>query len=147
MAEIKQTLEIDVPVQAAYDQWSRFESFPIFMDNIKSVEQQSENQVFFQAHVQGVRRSWLARVVRDDPGHEISWKSVDGSRNHGRVIFEPLDAYRTQVTLLMEYEPENWKETLGDITGLVDRRVKADLTRFKNFIERKEQRDKEAGDL
>lgn len=147
MAQIKQTLEIDAPVHAAYDQWSRFESFPIFMDGIKDVQRRSDNEVFFHAHVQGVDHTWLARVVRNDPDHEISWRSIDGSTNRGRVLFEPLGAYRTQVTLIMEYEPENWKEKLGDVTGLVDRRVKADMQRFKNFIERKTQRNKEAGDL
>jgi hypothetical protein len=37
--------------------------------------------------------------------------------------------------LQMEYEPENFVESVGDTLGFVDRRVDGDLNRFKEFIE------------
>ncbi len=39
--------------------------------------------------------------------------------------------------LQMEYEPEGVTETMGDMVGAVTGRVKGDLDRFKEFIERR----------
>jgi hypothetical protein len=35
----------------------------------------------------------------------------------------------------MDLEPEGLAETIGDKTGFVDRKVKGDVKRFKEFIE------------
>ena len=142
MPEVKKSLEIDVPVSAAYDQWSRFESLPIFMESFEQVDQLGDDELFFRASLEGHDRSWRARIVKNEPGEEIRWVSTEGPHNEGRVRFESLGENRTRVVFEMEFEPEDWRERLGQATGLVDRQVKKDLERFKSFIERKEQTEK-----
>ena len=39
MSEIIESIEVDVPVRTAYDQWTQFEEFPRFMDGVESVAQ------------------------------------------------------------------------------------------------------------
>ncbi|MGW0468492.1 hypothetical protein ACWDX6_25050, partial [Streptomyces sp. NPDC003027] len=41
----------------------------------------------------------------------------------------------TRVSLAMDFEPEGMAEKAGDAMGVLDRRVKGDLKRFKGFIE------------
>jgi hypothetical protein len=33
MAEIQESIEVEVPVQTAYNQWTQFEDFPKFMES------------------------------------------------------------------------------------------------------------------
>ena len=39
MERISHTVEVDVPVTAAYDQWTQFEEFPRFMEGVQQVQQ------------------------------------------------------------------------------------------------------------
>jgi hypothetical protein len=70
-----------------------------------------------------------------DPDKRISWRSVSGSHNAGTVRFEPLEADRTRVRLVMAYEPEGPVESLGDGLGLFERQVQRSVEQFKRFIE------------
>jgi uncharacterized membrane protein len=38
MAKIEDSIEVHVPVQQAYNQWTQFEQFPKFMEGIQSVQ-------------------------------------------------------------------------------------------------------------
>ena len=35
MSTVEQSIDVDVPVRTAYDQWTQFESFPEFMDGVE----------------------------------------------------------------------------------------------------------------
>ena len=37
MARFEDTIEVEVPVRVAYDQWTQFREFPKFMDGVESV--------------------------------------------------------------------------------------------------------------
>jgi uncharacterized membrane protein len=65
----------------------------------------------------------------------IAWRSTSGAKNDGRVTFEPLDDSRARVTLELDVEPDDAVEKAGDALGFVERQVKGDLRRFKEFIE------------
>ena len=51
------------------------------------------------------------------------------------VTFHHIDDTKTRVMLQLDYEPEGVVEKVGDLLGVVERRVKGDLERFKEFIE------------
>lgn len=135
MAEVESSIKVDVPITTAYNQWTQFEEFPRFMEGIERVEQKTDYELFWKGHIAGVERTWNARIVTQEPDKKISWQSVDGAKNNGIVQFEELDPGSTEVTLKMEYEPEDWKERLADVSGVFNRRVKKDLENFKEFIE------------
>jgi len=51
------------------------------------------------------------------------------------VTFHRIDDDTTRVMLQLEVYPQDWKEKAADLTGMIKRRVKKDLERFKEFIE------------
>ena len=45
MSQIIETVDVDVPVRVAYDQWTQFEEFPRFMEGDESVQQLDDKRV------------------------------------------------------------------------------------------------------
>jgi uncharacterized membrane protein len=134
---VETTRELDVPVRAAYDQWTQFEEFPQFMEGVEEVKQLDDTRLHWVADVGGRRTEWDAKIVDQVPDERISWTAVSGKRNAGEVRFEPLGPNRSKVHVRMEYEPDGVLESVGGALGLPQRRVKADLERFRELIERR----------
>ena len=135
MSNIAQSIEVDVPVRTAYDQWTQFESFPHFMDGVERVDQIDATHLRWVAKVAGEMREWNAVITEQTPDERISWRSTSGKPNAGTVSFEALSPSRCRVSLLMEWEPEGVKENVGAALSLDADQVKGDLGRFKEFIE------------
>ena len=142
MATVQQSIEVNVPLSQAYNQWTQFEDFPRFMSGVDAVRQLDDSTVHFETSVGGVKREYDARISGQEPDRRISWESLDEPRNAGTVRFEPLDADRTKVSVELTWEPESAAEKVGAAVGLDSRQVASDLQRFKKFIE---ERDIETG--
>lgn len=142
MTRVEKTVDVSVPRSTAYNQWTQFEEFPRFMEGIESVEQMDDRRLHWTGNVAGQRKEWDAEITEQVPDTIVAWKSYGGVYNGGTVRFEPGDGGATRVHLVMEYEPENLAETIGDKLGFVSRQVEADLERFKEFIE---ERGRETG--
>jgi uncharacterized membrane protein len=139
MTRIEKTIDVNVPVNIAYNQWTQFEDFPHFMEGVYEVRQLDEKRLFWRAKIAVKEETWDAEITDQTPDQRVAWKSTSGAENAGAVLFEPIDANTTRVTLRMDYEPEGLIENLGDWMGFVSRRVEGDLTRFKQFIEARGQ--------
>jgi uncharacterized membrane protein len=137
MAHIEQSIEVDVPVGVAYDQWTQFESFPQFMEGVKSVTQRDDTHLAWTAEIGGEERSWTAEITRQEPDRVIAWRSVDGKQNDGRVMFDPISSETSRVSAEFDLDTEGFKEKVGDALGFIDRRVKGDLERFKEVVEQR----------
>ena len=135
MAEVKESIEVDVPVSTAYNQWTQFEEFPTFMENVQSVTQLDDTHLRWVAEAGGKRDEWKAEITQQDPDRVIAWRSVEGRENSGRVAFEQLSPDRTRIEVTMTWEPEGFAEAAADKIGLSDRAVSVDLERFKELIE------------
>jgi uncharacterized membrane protein len=135
MTTIEQSIDIEVPVAVAYNQWTQFESFPQFMDGIERVDQKTDTQLHWVAEIGGTKREWDAEITEQHPDHRVAWKALDQDGPDGVVTFHKLDDARTRVMVQMDYEPEGMKESVGSLVGLDDRRVKKDLEAFKELIE------------
>jgi uncharacterized membrane protein len=135
METVKESIEVNVPVKTAYNQWTQFEEFPKFMDGVEAVRQIDDTHLNWVAEVSGERREWRAEIVDQKPDEKIAWRAEDGNGPNGIITFEPLGEATTLVTVEMSYEPEGLKETLGAKVGLDTRQVRADLERFKELVE------------
>jgi uncharacterized membrane protein len=135
METVKESIEVNVPVSTAYNQWTQFEEFPKFMEGIGAVEQIDDTHLRWVAEVSGERREWQAEIVEQKPDEKIAWRAVDGNGPNGIVTFEPLGEDTTLITVEMSYEPEGLKEQLGAKIGLDSRQVRADVERFKELVE------------
>jgi uncharacterized membrane protein len=135
MTTIEEGIEVDVPVRTAYNQWTQFESFPKFMEGVETVNQVTDTRNFWVTNIAGVRREFDTEITEQIPDERIAWKSIDGPEHSGVVTFHRLDDNRCKVMLQMTHEPHGVAETAGEWLGIVGRRVKGDLARFKEFIE------------
>jgi uncharacterized membrane protein len=141
VAKVEEAIEVSVPVRTAYNQWTQFEQFPRFMENVEAVQQLDDKRLHWVAKVAGKRKEWDAKITEQVPDQKVAWESTTGARNAGKVTFEGRDG-RTRVNVQMEVEPEGAVESAGTALGGLQREVKEDLKRFKDYIE---QRGQETG--
>jgi uncharacterized membrane protein len=135
MATVNESIEVDVPVSTAYNQWTQLEELPRFMEGVESVRQIDDTHQHWVAEIGGQRHEWDAEITEQKPDRVIAWRALDGKYNSGRVQFEPLRENRTRIDVEMVWEPEGLKEELGSAVGIDSRRVKGDLERFKELVE------------
>ncbi len=139
MAQVTESIDVNVPVHTAYNQWTQFESFPQFMDGVEQVQQLSDTRLHWKADVRGKTKEWDAEITEQTPDQRIAWTSTTGARNAGVVTFQSLGGDRTRVQLQMDVEPEGPVESAGVALGALQRQVKGDLDKFKGFIESRGQ--------
>jgi len=134
-SRVEKSIEVDVPLQRAYNQWTQFEQFPQFMAGVEQVRQLSDSMLHWIAQIAGVKREWDARILEQVPDRKVAWAATTGTTNSGSVYFEPLGPNRTGVRLVLEYDPEGFAEKVGDWLNIVSRQAQSDLEKFKEFIE------------
>ncbi|MEU0286015.1 SRPBCC family protein [Streptomyces sp. NPDC006147] len=136
MSTVKETVDVNVPVRRAYDQWTQFEDFPRFMEGVEEVTQLDDRHNHWTTKIGGVKREFDTEIVDQLVDDRVTWRTIGGeTQQRGSVRFEPLDDTRTRVELTMDVEPTGMAEKGADALGLIDRRVKGDLQRFKDYVE------------
>lgn len=135
MSTVEKSIEVNVPVNTAYNQWTQFEDFPKFMEGVEEVTQLDNTHLHWCANIAGKRKEWDAEIVEQIPDQRIAWRSTSGAMNGGVVTFDRISTDTTRIMLQMEYDPEGVTENVGDAVGVVSRRVEGDLERFKEFLE------------
>ena len=141
MPKIEDSIEVQVPVQQAYNQWTQFEEFPKFMDGIQSVQQLDDTHVQWSAEIRGESRQWTTEITEQQPDERIAWKTIAGEvKNDGVVTFERVGDGQTRVNLRMDVEGESTVENVaGGLLGIVKGQVRGDLERFKQLIENRDE--------
>ncbi|WP_030236159.1 SRPBCC family protein [Streptomyces sp. NRRL S-350] len=143
MSIVKESVDVDVPLHTAYNQWTQFEEFPRFMEGVDSVTQVDDTHNHWRTSIGGVTREFDTEIVDQLPDERIAWRTTDGEVDQkGVVTFQRLDENHTRVNMAIDFRPGGMVEKAGDAMGMVDRRVKGDLKRFKEFIE---ERGREEG--
>jgi uncharacterized membrane protein len=132
---IEQSIDVNVPVRTAYNQWTQFEEFPEFMQGVEYVNQIDDTHLRWKADIGGTSHEWAAEITEQRPDDRIAWKTIDGKGHSGVVTFHRLGEDQTRVMVQMDWQPEGIKEAAGSAFGFDDRRVKGDLARFKELVE------------
>ncbi|MGE0468304.1 MAG: putative 17.2 kDa protein in melC2-rnhH intergenic region [Candidatus Nitrospira kreftii] len=139
MSVIEKSIELNVPVNKAYNQWTQFEEFPRFMEGVEHVHQIDDKHVHWKASIGGKQKEWDAVITEQIPDQRIAWRSQEGATNGGTVTFSKVAENKSRLNLRLEYEPDGAVEKTGDAVGVVSGRVEGDLQRFKEFIESRGQ--------
>jgi uncharacterized membrane protein len=142
--KVQDSIQVQVPVQQAYNQWTQFEEFPRFMEGIQSVQQLDDTHVQWVAEIRGETREWTTEITEQHSDEKIAWKTIEGEvKNDGVVTFEALGDNQTRINVQMDVEGESATENVAaDLIGIVKEQVHGDLERFKQLIE---NRDEETG--
>jgi uncharacterized membrane protein len=136
MSTVKETVEVEVPVRTAYNQWTQFEEFPNFMEGVEEVTQLDDRHNHWTTKIGGVRREFDTEIVDQLPDERITWRTTTGdTRQKGSVRFQSVDETHTRVELVLDVEPTGVVEKAADMMGTIDRRIKGDMRRFKEYIE------------
>ena len=135
MASVTESVDVDVDVSTAYNQWTQFESFPQFMNGVDDIQQVDPTRTRWTTSIAGVTREFDAEITEQHPDERIAWKSTDGTTHAGVVTFHRLGDQQTRVTAQIDWDPQGIVEKAGAAVGIDDRQVKGDLDRFKAFIE------------
>ena len=141
MPKIEDSIEVQVPVQQAYNQWTQFEEFPNFMEGIQSVQQLDDTHVQWVAEIRGESLEWTTEITEQQPDEKIAWKTIEGEvKNDGVVTFEQVGDGQTRVNVRMDVEGESTAGNVaGVLLGIVKKQVHGDLERFKRLIENRDQ--------
>jgi len=134
---IEQSIDLDVPVRTAYDQWTRFEEFPQFMKGVEEIRQLDDRHLHWVAELGGTRHEWDAEITEQQPDERVAWRNTDGKDNAGVVTFHKLSDTSSRVMVQIDFVPEGIKEKVGAAINAPDRQVKGDLERFKELVEAK----------
>lgn len=139
---IQCSIDVSVPVDVAYDQWTQFEDFPEFMHRVEQIEQKEDEKLVWHENVWGIRRSWESQIVEQVPDERIVWRSDDRGGHSGVVTFHELSDRLTRVELNIDLQPEGIFEKLASGLRFHKRAVRTDLQRYKAFVE---MRNEETG--
>jgi uncharacterized membrane protein len=135
MESVTKSIDVDVPVRTAYNQWTQFEDFPHFMEGVESVRQLDDTHTHWKTNVGGVEREFDAEITEQHPDERVAWRSTSGPDQAGVVTFHRLSDVQTRVTVQMDWDPQGITEKVGAALNFDDRRVQGDLERYKEFIE------------
>jgi len=138
---IQQSVDVAVPLEEAYDQWTQFEEWPKFMHRVDSVQQVDDSTVHVSTKVWGITKEFEAEIVEQRPDERIEWRSEDGLMNSGVVTFHRLAPRLTRVEVTMDVKPDSLLEKAGRGMRFAKRAVRGDLHRFKAFVEMEEHTD------
>ena len=134
---IVETIEITVPVSTAYNQFTQFEDFPQFMKSVKEIRQLDDKRLHWKANIAGEDKEWDAEITEQVPDKRIAWRSIGGVQNAGVVTFHKISDNVTRVTLQMDYQPDGALEAIGDAFGAVRMETRANLTNYKEMLEKR----------
>jgi uncharacterized membrane protein len=131
------SIDVNAPLRAVYNQWTRFEEFPLFMEGVEEVRLEAEKFLIWKVKIAGKIKNWEAEITNQVSDQEISWESVDGSSNSGTITFEQLSPQWTRVTASIGYEPEGILARTGEVLGIASGRVERDLKQFCDYMQGK----------
>jgi uncharacterized membrane protein len=132
---VQQAVDVAAPIDVVYDQWTQFEDYPKFMHRVQRVEQRDDSHVAFHAKVWGLNRMWEAEIVEQRPDERIVFKSVNGVQLTGVVTFHDMAERLTHIELNIDVDPDGPIEKIARGTRVIKRAARADLKRFKAYVE------------
>jgi uncharacterized membrane protein len=136
MSQAIETIDVDVPVSVAYNQWTQFEEFPKFLDEVETITQVTDTLTEWKVKVGTVEREFEAVITEQHPDERVAWNSTGGQVDHaGVVTFHKLTDTTSRVTVQLDWEPTGVLEKLGSTLGVDNHAIKKDLKNFKEYIE------------
>ncbi|GAB3260075.1 SRPBCC family protein [Arthrobacter pigmenti] len=136
LVNIVEWIDVGVPINIAYNQWTQFEDWSDFMKKVESVEHnEEEGTVSFKGQVFWSHREWESTIKEMVPDDRIIWSST-GSKGHldGGVTFHQVADRLTRICIVVEYYPQGFFEKTAQIWRAVGRRVQVEMKRYVRHV-------------
>jgi uncharacterized membrane protein len=135
---VQQSIDVAVPLETAYNQWTQYEDWTEFMHRVTRVTQESETEVSFATKIWGKTKEFKAEIVTQRPDDRVMWRVSQGITHTGVVSFHEIAPRLTRIELTFDVDPGSLIEKAARGMRHVKRAARADLHRFKSFIEMQE---------
>ena len=132
---IQRWTDVAVPVEKAYQAWTKFDQYPQFMHRVLNVECKDRDKISWQEKIWFSSREWEGEITERRKNDRIAWKTKSGMSHRGIVSFHKIGDNLTRVMIDMEFEPNGMIEKMASGMRFVKRAVQADLARFKAYVE------------
>lgn len=132
---IIESVEVGVPIDVAYNQWTQFHEQPDYMRKVENVDTPEDTEVEYTAKILWSSRTWTATVIEQIPDTHIIWRS-EGEKGHvdGTVSFHELAPRLTKVIVVLEYYPGGFFEKTANLWRAQGRRARSDLRHFARHV-------------
>ena len=142
MSQVVETIDVEVPVTVAYNEWTQFESFPRFLSFVEQITQTDESHSHWKVRVAGVEKEFDTVITEQHPDERIAWTSTGGEVDHAGVItFHRLSDSSSRLAVQIDWRPESLLEKAGAVLNVDDNAVKRSLRQFKEVVEREGNSD------
>jgi uncharacterized membrane protein len=135
---VQQAVDVAVPLEVAYNQWTQYEDWPQFMHRVTRVTQDEETEVSFATKIWGKTKEFKAEIVTQRPDDRVKWRVTEGITHTGVVSFHELAPRLTRIEIDLDVDPGSLIEKAARGMRHIKRAVRADLHRFKSYIEMQE---------
>ncbi|MEV0032642.1 SRPBCC family protein [Nocardia sp. NPDC050793] len=135
LTNIVEYIDVGVPIDLAYDQWTQFADFPKFMKKVQQVEQVSDEKLEWSGKVFWSKRTWNSTIIEQVPFERIVWRSK-GNKGYidGAVTFHELTPDLTRIMVVLEYHPGGFFEKTANLWRAAGRRVRLELKHFQRHV-------------
>ncbi|MFI5718667.1 SRPBCC family protein [Nocardia sp. NPDC051750] len=135
VTNIVEHIDVGVPIDLVYDQWTQFADYPKFMKKVEQVEQVSDEKVSWTGHVFWSRRTWESTILEQVPFERIVWRSK-GAKGYidGAVTFHEIGPNLTRIIVVLEYHPNGFFEKTANMWRAAGRRCRLELKLFERHL-------------
>lgn len=132
---IVEQLDLGVPIDLAYDQWTQFADFPKFTKKVEQVEQVADEKLTWTGKVFWSRRTWKSTILEQVPFERIVWRS-SGAKGYidGAVSFHEITPDLTRILVVLEYQPNGVFEKTANLWRAAGRRCRLELKQFERHV-------------
>src|SRR4051794_30726778 len=135
---VQQSVDVAVPIETAYNQFTQFEDWPEFMHRVTRVTQDDDCTLNFATKIWGKTKEFSAKIETQRPDDRIKWRVSQGITHSGVVSFHELAPKLTRIEVSLDVQPGSLLEKAARGMRHIKRAVRADLHRYKAFIEMQE---------
>lgn len=136
---LRETIVVNVPVQVAYDQWMRFEDYPLFMDGVQEVRLRDGGSVHWKANFDGNPVEWDATITEQVPHQRMAWRCTTGAPGTGLLSLKPLSDTSTRVVLELTFGEQQQTSASREDLRAARAGTRSNLRRFKELVEARNQ--------
>ncbi|WP_433567398.1 SRPBCC family protein [Nocardia sp. CA-151230] len=135
LTNIVEHIDVGVPIDLAYDQWTQFADFPKFTKKLEQVEQVSDEKLSWTGKVFWSRRTWESTILEQVPFERIVWRSK-GTKGYidGAVTFHEITPDLTRILVVLAYHPKGVFEKTANLWRAAGRRCRLELKHFERHV-------------
>ncbi|AKJ10332.1 cyclase [Streptomyces incarnatus] len=140
MSTLELHVDVDVPVDRAWETLHRVENYPRFVQGVRGARTEAGGRAHLDLEAGGRARE-VEAAVTDRGEHVMEWLTTSAPELTGSFSVQPIDQNHTRIQARLEYDPGTVRDAFGGPKGFaqtnaIERLVRSDLEHFKEYVER-----------